>query len=293
MLKRVSLLFTAFLLIAPASVFPEEPAPGTLTLWVDKEFNSWDNPLSTELSINGKTLNIYTSDTFEPVASYFKEGWNTVTIKTTPQEPANKNNGLIFRIGPASKDPSGTKMVMNPVLWEFRNGTDWQFKDGAFSHPLGPDVKEVSLTYNLYYVPAPEPTQIKAGDYVLVGKPGFKSWNSPVVATVFVNGTPFNSFMLSERQIVVTPLLKEGKNEIKLVSYRVKNSIKNNDVKVELMGPAEWNVSQNKFVLNPILKADAIQGWKLEPKSGVLSNPLKPDAEMIERVIPFFLKTAP
>lgn len=260
-------------------------------VWAQRGYSGWDNPLHSEFSINGKLVNVFTSDTFESIEGQLKDGWNTITIKTTPQEPANKANGLIFRIGPMRKE--GQKMVMAPVLWQFRNDTDWKFdsKTGTYSHPLGPDVKEVTLSYNLYFAGMQrESAELKAGDFIRQGKPTYAGWNSPVTATVLINETPFNSFTLQGRSIVITSLLKPGKNEIKLISGRVKNSIKNNDVQFEILGPAEWNVQQNKYLLAPVVQFKSMQGWRMDPKTGVLINPAQADAETIERVIPFILK---
>lgn len=215
-----------------------------VTLWVEQSY-PWDNPLHSEVSINGQIINIYTANTSDPIAQYLKEGWNAITVKTTPQEPATKNNQLLFRIGPAKKDPQGNRIVMDPVLWEFNNGTDWKHNDGQFSHPLGPDVKEVTLTYSIYYTgnTTGENSKLKAGDFVIGGKGHYGgigvAWNSPVTATVFVNGTPLNTFTVSSRQVVITPYLKQGKNEIKLISTRVKNAIRQNDIEFQVGGPAE------------------------------------------------------
>lgn len=269
-------------------------AAGTLTLWVHKEY-PWDCPLQSEFSVNGKTINIYSADTTDSLAEYFKPGWNTITLKTTPQEPATKNNKLIFRIGPAEVGAKN-KVVMHPVLWEFDNGTDWRFKDGQFSHPLGPGVKEVTLNFSVYYTGefAAEDAELKAGDFVLKSKGNYgAAWNSSVTATVFLNGTPLNTFTTAPRQIVITPLLKQGKNEIKLVSTRIKNAIRDNDIEFEIGGPAEWVVAKNRYELGRVLQFGSMQGWKMDPKSGQLINPIKPDSETIERVIPFFLKEAP
>jgi hypothetical protein len=80
------LLFAVMLLgLSSLPVSAQETGSEPLLLWVKRNFTSWDNPLHSELSVNGKTVNIFTSDTFEPVGQYLKEGWNTVTIKTTPQ----------------------------------------------------------------------------------------------------------------------------------------------------------------------------------------------------------------
>ena len=296
MSRRVLLLFLTILLVrlSSLSVSAQETGGKTLLLSVKRIYETWDNPLHSEFSINGKMVNIFTSDTFEPIGPQLKDGWNTITVKTTAQEPANKENGLIFQIGPAEKAAGQDEWLMNPVFWELRNETDWKLDGGKYSHPLGPDVKAVTLSYQIYYAGLQnENTKLKAGDFVLTGKPGYSTWNSPVVATVFVNGTPMNTFLLAKRTLVITPFLKQGKNEIKLVSNRVKNSIKNNDIEFDIAGPAQWNVGQGQYVLTPILQFKSMQGWTLNSKTGMLVNSAKPDAESIERVIPLFLKEAP
>ncbi len=293
MSKRSFLIVVLFSFLAlgwAGSAADASDAP--LSVWVKRNYGTWDNPLHSEFIINGKTINIFTSDTIESVKEHFKPGWNTITIKTTPQVPASAGNHLTMRIGPMRKE--GNKMIMDPVLWQIDNGTDWKFANGNYSHPLGPDVKEVTLSYNVYYVgPEPENKTIKAGDYVLSGTPTYASWNSPVTAAVTINGTPLNSFALAGRTIVITPYLKQGKNEIKLVSTRVKNSISDNDIAFQILGPAEWNVQRGKFLLAPILQFKTKQGWTMDTKSGLLINPIKRDSETIERVIPFMLKEAP
>lgn len=296
MSRRVLYLLLMVMLVRLSclSVLAQETGGKTLLLNVKRIYGTWDNPLHSEFSINGKMVNIYTSDTFEPIGPYLKDGWNTITVKTTPQEPANKENGLIFEMGPAEKAAGKDEWLMNPVLWEFRNETDWKLDNGKYSHPLGPDVKEVTLSYRIYYAGLQnENTKLNAGDFVLTGKPAYSTWNSPVIATVFVNGTPLNTFLLAERTLVITPFLKPGKNEIKLVSSRVKYSIKDNDIEFSIAGPAQWNVGQGQYVLTPILQFKSMQGWTLDSKTGMLVNSAKPDAESIERVIPFVLKEAP
>ncbi len=269
-------------------------AEGTIALWVRRSYNAWDNPMQSEFSINDKTINIYTSDTTESIAEYLKQGWNTITVKTTPQEPATRNNELIFKIGPVFKDPNHDRMVMTPVLWEFHNGTDWRFREGKYSHPLGPDVKEVSLSFRVYLADfSRDNAELKTGDFVLTGHAEYDAWDAPVTATLFINGTPLNTFLIASRQIVITPLLKQGKNEIKLISTRVKNLIRNNDISLEVAGPAEWLVGKGRYEVRRIVEFRAMQGWSRDPRSGQLINRDKPDSETIERVIPFFLKEAP
>ena len=71
---------------------------------------------------------------------------DTITLKTTAQDGAKDSNQSTFRFGPMHKDKNGTR-VMSPVVWEFRNGTDWKLKDSKYTHRTNPDAKEVTLTY--------------------------------------------------------------------------------------------------------------------------------------------------
>lgn len=92
---------------------------------------------------------------------------------------------------------------------------------------------------------------------------------------------------------MITPFLKQGKNEIKLISSRVKYSVEKNDIEFVVAGPAEWNVAKGQYLLKPILQFKSMQGWTLDSKTGMLVNRAKPDSESIERVIPFILKEGP
>lgn len=264
-----------------------------ISVLVKKNFGSWDNPLHSEFSVNGKTIDIFTSDTVKDIGKYLQEGWNTIAITTRPQEPANKDNKLTFTIGAAQKDAKGD-FLMNLPLWTFDNGTDWDFEGGRYSHPLGPEVKEVTLAFPLYFAGLKEEeAEVKAGDYVLMGKSTFGSWNTRVTATVAVNGTTLNSFLTGERQIVITPLLKEGKNEIKIISKRVKNAVENNDIEISVGGPAEWVPAEKKFKVKPVTKTEAMQGWEEDKKTAQLLNTANPESDTIERVMPFFLEAKP
>ncbi|HVS64458.1 MAG TPA: hypothetical protein VMT85_13255, partial [Thermoanaerobaculia bacterium] len=236
---------------------------------------------------------IFTSDTFQPVAQYLRPGWNTITLVTTPQEPASSDNGLIFRVGPAQDDEQGTK-VMNPVLWTFRNDSDWTLEDGVYTHPLQPDPKQVSTTYHLYYAGlGHEGRALEAGDYVLQGGPEYSGWNTPLVGTAVVNGRPLNSFLLEGRQLVINDLLQQGRNEIQLVVAAVDNIVNGNDVQLSLGGPAEWNEGQQRFLLNPIAELEASTGWNKDPEHGMYVHPQDPSQRVMVRSAPFFLQAAP
>ena len=111
--------------------------------------------------------------------------------------------------------------------------------------------------------------------------------------TVFVNGHPVSTFLGRERQVVITPYLKKGENTIKLVSARVKDTVAGNDVKFQVGGPAEYNVTSGRFELKPVAQFEAMEGWKRDPKNGQLVSQAKPDADTVEREIKFTLDHEP
>jgi hypothetical protein len=269
----------------------EPPAAGALSLWVQREYTSWDNPLHSELTINDKTVGTFTSDTDRAIEEFLRPGWNTIVLKTAPQPGAAKSNQLIFRIGSVSKK-DGKRMM--DVLWEFRNGTDWKYKDGTYAHQLGPDRKEVTLTFRVYRAGSEaEVRKLGAGDYVLTGRPEYGSWNGPVTATVFVNGHEVSTFLGRERQVVMTPYLKKGENTIKLVSARVPNVVADNDVKFWVGGPAEYNATQGRYEVKPLNQFEAMHGWKRDKKTGQILNQVQTGAETVEREIKFTLEEEP
>ena len=275
-----------------AKAIAEQSGEAPLMVWVRRQSGYQDNPLRSEFSINGETVDIFTSDTQKTIGKHLKKGWNDIAIETTPQQPASNDNSLSFSIGPVSRDKNDRQVMM--PLWNFGNSTDWEFKDGRFSHATGPDVKKVTLSYHVYFAGLEhENRKLRAGDFFLQGGPDSKYSNVPVTATVFVNDTPLNSFILAERQVVITPLLKKGKNEIKIVSSRVANAIQANDIVLSVAGPAEYNVPRRKYEAKPIVEVKAMQGWERVKKTGQLVSKADPNAKTIERVIPFFLDEAP
>lgn len=270
----------------------KEAAP--IMVWVKRNYGSWENPLYTEFIVNEKMIDIFTSDTRKDIGKHLKNGWNTITLKTTPQQGASNNNDLIFRIGPVHKDPKSDQLVMKPVLWQLRNGTDWKYDDGKFSHRLGPDVKEVTLSYRVYYAGLDlEASEVQNGDFVLQGKPQYGSWNSPLTLTVSVNGKTLTSFLGEDRQIVITSLLKEGKNDFRVVSARVKDVMVDNDIYVQVIGPLQYSPREQKFEGKPIVEFKAQQGWEREKQSGQLVSKTNRQADSIERDVAFMLDEAP
>jgi hypothetical protein len=275
-----------------AKAAAEQSGEAPLMVWVKRQTGYQDNPLQSEFSINGATVDVFTSDTQKTIGKHLKKGWNDIAIETTPQQPASNNNSLWFSIGPVSRDKNDRQVMM--PLWKFGNGTDWEYNDGKFSHATGPDLKKVSLSYRVYYAGLEhEHGKVRTGDYWLQGGPQTNYLNVPLTATVFVNDTPLNSFILAERQVVITPLLKKGKNEIKLVSSRVDNAVYANDIILSVAGPAEYHAARRKFEAKPIVEFKAMQGWEHEKKTGQLVSKADPHAKTIERIVPFFLDEAP
>jgi Mg-chelatase subunit ChlD len=264
-----------------------KPVTAPLAVLVKRNYG-WENPLHSEFAVNGKTVDIFSSETRKDIAKPFREGWNEITIITRPQDPASQGNDLMFKIGPMQKDPRTSEWIMNPVLWEFRNGTDWEFENGRHTHPLGPDTKEVTLTVPVFFAGMQhENATVKAGDYLLQAKANYGGWNTPITAMVYVNGTPLNSVLLQQRQMVVTPLIKKGPNEIKLVSRRIKNVFAGNDILFSLGGPAAWVPAKKNFEVKQIVKFEAMEGWEKDDRTGQLKNTANPEADTLERVISF------
>ncbi len=276
--------------VPQVTVEDDSPLP-ELTVLVKKSYGN-ENPLHSELIVNGTSVDIFKSDTQKSLGGLMKRGWNTITIKTRPQEPASETNGLTFHIGPLQTTDEG-KTIMQPVLWKFRNDTDWTFKNRKFSHPLGPDTKEVEISFRVYYTGLEhEQAKLREGDYVLEGSASYGN-NAPITATVFVNNTPLNSFLLEQRQAVITPLLKQGRNEIRIVSNRVPNAIEDNDINFEVSGPARYSPGKSKYEVAPICQFKSMQSWGRDKRTGQLVNKVKAGTETIERVIPFHLDEDP
>lgn len=292
-IKFSGFLFLAVMLFslgAESRAGEQDFEEGKLYVQVER-YHNHDNPLHSEFVVNGQTVDIFASTTYAKIDQFVKEGWNEIAIKTVPQQPASKANHLVFKIGPMHKDSNDSKnKIMSPVLWQFNNGTDWDFEGGTFIHALGPDMKEITLTYHFYWAGvALENRPIKKGDYILQVET-YHNDNSPVIATLLINGTPLSSFHWAKRQLNITSLLKPGKNEVKIVSHRVKDTIRDNDITCTISGPAEWSVKERGYIFKNISEFKTMQGWQRDETTGQLTNIADPKAEMIARTISFMIK---
>lgn len=270
------------------------PDAASFDVWVDRTYSAWDNPLHTELGINGAVVDLFSSDRTLPVGEYIQPGWNTVSLKTTADQNVTQTNGLRFRMGPARSGKTKGERRMSPVIWEFRNDADWSLNAGVLRHRLGPTVKELTLDIPLFYAGLDVETREAAvGDFILSGKAQIGSTATPITATIWVNGTPLSTFTSNHRDVVITSLLRPGRNDIKVVSRRIKGIVQDNDIEFTVFGPVEWNVQQNTHVGSPVLTFGSMQGWQRDPKTGELMNGADPEADQVERVIPLLIKQLP
>ena len=271
---------------------PDDPARESIAVWVRQQYNN-DSPLVTELRINGNLIEDFSSTSQRPAGKHIKMGWNTITLKTRLRAEVKEWNYLDFDIGPTRKDSGTGKMVMEPVLWSFNNQSDWARRNGVIVHRLGPDVKEVTLTLHLLYAGTDNRNlALKSGDYVLQHRQDYNS--TPIVtSTVYVNGHPISTFLGRDRnQVTITPYLKKGKNEIRLISNRVPNALERNAVEFNIGGPTEYNATSEKFEMKPILQFRSTDGWVQDKKSGQWRID-GPGGERLERTFTFQLDEEP
>lgn len=283
---------------APAGVLVALQAPrsdkGPIMLWCEPYSTAWGTPyLHSEISINGKVVDTFTSSKAKDVGELLKQGWNTITMKTPAGAPYGNGNYLQFQFGPVQKGKDN-KPVMSPAIWKFTNGLDWKNKDGKWAHQSDPDAKEVTLTFTVYLGrPELEKGEGKKGDYILKSETFKDGATQPVSSTVTVNGTTLTSFVSLKRDIVITPLLKKGKNEVEIVTHRVPNVIYDWHSTIIVAGPGEWVAADNKYLFKEIVKLKNLDGWIRDKKTGKWLNKEKPDEGTVKRVLTFTLDEAP
>jgi hypothetical protein len=217
-------------------------------------------------------------------------GWNTLTLKTTVRPAVKDRNVLWFDIGPARRNPKTEKEEIEKVLWRFENESDWTHEGGKVEHRSKPGAKEVTLTFRLFFAGLKtEAGQVREGDYVLHHGQFFKG-NPYVTSTVSVNGTPLTTFLGQAREeLVITPLLRQGRNEIKVVSFGVTGLMERNKVEFKVAGPAEYSARQKKYLVKTLLNFHGNEGWEQDEKSGLWHVAGKPQGDRLERVIPLDL----
>lgn len=275
------------------SDLPDDPRRESIAIWVSRSY-SWENPLHSEVRVNSKLINEFSSEGQEPIGKHLKMGWNTITVKTAVKGPEKNSNSLRFSIGTTRKKADSVELEMDRVLWKFDNGSDWSHKDNKMVHKLGPKTREVTHTYRLFFAGLKHESQtIEDGDYVLQAHQSYH-WLPPVVGTIFVNDTPFTTFLGESRpHVVVTDQLKKGRNVIKLVGTRVSNVLGGNDFKFSLGGSAEWSAQQDQFLLRPMKEFTVMGGWAQDKKTGQWLNEEKPDSDTYERTIEVILNEDP
>lgn len=264
-----------------------------LMLWVTG--NNYDvNHLTSEIVINGQNLGKFNTETKQKLDGVIKRGWNDVVITTSPSKPTVDCEGLQFTIGAVRRDEKKGADVMDRPLWSFTNKNGWRFEDGRFIHALGPKTKQAVHAVKLYYAGLEHERTESAneGDYVL--ECDVNSYDGdPVAATVFVNGAPLNTFFNQQRQIVITDLLKQGRNEIRLVTGAMSNNSKGDYQGFKILGPLEYNVARQTLVGMPVLQFKSMVGWRRDPDSLRLTYVEDPKAQSSEERFTFELDRAP
>ena len=128
--RKLVLVLVVFTLVAELGA--QAPNLPSVMVWVDREDMSRGNALQTELTINGKLVDIFSAETQKAIDRHLQKGWNTITLKTTPKADALQTNQLLLNVGVAR---AGAKnhLEMDPTLWEFRNGAGWELRETASS----------------------------------------------------------------------------------------------------------------------------------------------------------------
>ena len=286
--------------VAAAEVIPAPAVAAdaaSLQVFVDRNRRGEENSLHSEFFVNNTLVNIFSTDTQKRIGQHIKPAWNTITIRTTRQPHAPSPNGLSFAIGPVEPNPQQEASVMRPVLWSFGNqrGWDWE-RDTGHSYRLDRNTTTTTHTYHLYFAGLDaDMAQLKEGDYILTGQASRRGEDVPFTGTIFINGTPLNSFVVAERQVVITPLLKQGKNEVKLVTTRVDGAVlsDNNGLSFTIAGPARYNAREKKFQMTQVADFIGGVGWTFDEKTGAAVSKENPAANAVERIIPLFLDEAP
>jgi len=225
------------------------------------------NHLESEISINGKPIGSFKTETKQFVE--LNVGWNDIAIKTTPTNPSMKCRGLWLYIGGVVEEQPG-KIVMNKPLWSFLNSNGWQFKDGTYIHDFGPRAKNATLTFKVYFAGLDtEGVKISDDDYVIRADSTVYQGDASS-ATIYVNGHPLNTFLNTEREVVITPFLKPGHNEIKLVTTPVKNGTYDGARDISILGPMEYNGQRKEWQGRELLTFRDQTGWKRNARTQLL-----------------------
>lgn len=279
---------------AGAAPAPAGEVKDDMVLWVETPGGAARGFLQSEVLINGEKVGSFVGYAKVKIDKFLKKGNNVFTVKTAPASPLGDNrSGLAFRVGPVHKS-ADEEQVMAPVLWQFQNGVGWGVKDGKAAHDLGPDVKEVTNTFTVFYAGSdPDTTKVEAGDYVLQGGAPYDGTFAALPTTVIVNGTTLTSFYGSTRQAVITPYLKKGENKLEIVTKRVTESLDGRQYLFTVVGPMEYSIKQQKLIGSKVTEFKSLEGWKRDPYPSQLVNTEDPKSDTIKQVITFVLDEAP
>ena len=260
---------------------PKFPVDASLEVWAQKSSRSRTNPLHSQLRINGQVVDTFEDRSQWTVSKRIDAGtWNEFTLLTKAQQPIKGANHLTFGVGPVTKTANGERM--SPIVWDFVNNEGWELKNGQYQHRTNEKVVAVKLQF--YYGNLKHESRKPAShDYVISSRGASRSRNPSVTATVFVNGTPLTTFSTTPRRAVITDLLKQGSNTIKIVTHRVEGSLTDNDIRIQMSGPAVGSQSGRRGVL----WLSALTGWQRDAKGKLITG--KGESKRLEREVSFYL----
>src|SRR5262245_43022436 len=105
-------LLVGFVVIGPSAA--QAPTLPSVMVWVDREDASRGCALQTELTINGKLVDIFSAETQKAVDRHLQKGWNTITLRTTPKADALQMNQLLLNLGVARAGAKKNQLEMDP-----------------------------------------------------------------------------------------------------------------------------------------------------------------------------------
>jgi len=274
----------------------QAPTAPSLMVWVDREHPNHPNALQTELSINGKPVEIYSREGQKNLDKHLNKGWNTLRLRTFPRGSVKEPNQLFLRFGGTRPGANKNQLAMDPILWELRNGTGWELRDGKYLPTANAEASEAVQSFTLWYAgfeQEPGNLKVNEGDYFLAVQ-AERPDVVPVTASVSINGTMLNSFVGNRRNVAVTPLLKKGENELKLITHRVGGpAAPANDVKLQLVGPARYNAAKKMHEFAFIRELSSLEDWEQDPQTKQYRPREKPDADHVERSFAFTVEELP
>lgn len=243
----------------------------------------YPNGLHTEVLVNGTSAGVLTDKGALPIGRLLRPGENVLQFRTFcgARTTSGYPTCLILDVGPAHRTGSG--LQMDRALWAYSNGADWAFQKGPglWTHKADPAAKDATVTARVYFTGLKGEGGVGRDDYVLHAANGVANHFPPLTATAFINDVPVNSVFGVQRAVVITHLLRPGKNSVKLVARGLENHLgPDNPLKLSV-GRGKFNAASGKVLISPLftqhaeadLRRDDDNRWVsvADPKAGTVT----------------------